>query len=268
MQPEIANFTRVCSYDRAGLGWSEKCRAPRTVNQMVSRVEHPAFEAAVLLLHYILAGHSFGGLLIRAYAHLRPSEVAGLVFVDPVSLEYWTNCSREELRRLRLGTRLSRRGALLARLGIVRAALAALVSGGRFFPKLVARATAGQGTSVMEGLIGEVQKLPPEVWPMVRSHWSSPKCFQAMASYLEVLPESAQRCASSCRFRRIFRSSFSLPQLQLRLSWKNASRGFGGARSGRHIRVDQSGHWLQLERPDLVVAAVRELVDATRKPLS
>jgi pimeloyl-ACP methyl ester carboxylesterase len=262
VQPEIAKFTRVCSYDRAGLGWSEECLAPRTVAQMVSEL-NSLLQQDGISPPYVLVGHSFGGLLIRAYAHLRPEEVAGLVFVDPVSLEYWANCSAEEQQRLRLGARLSRRGAWLARLGVVRLTLAALVSGGRFFPKLLTRATAGQGTKVVENLLGEVQKLPQEVWPMICSHWSSPKCFHALASYLQVLPESARAALRMpipphIPFVILSASNARDEELKERESWVQQSR------AGRHIRVERSGHWVQLEQPDLVVGAVREMVDAMR----
>ena len=106
VQPEIAKFTRVCSYDRAGLGWSEKCRELRTVPQMVSELSSLLANAGISP-PYILVGHSFGGLLVRAFAHLRPADVVGLVLVDPVSLEHWAACSPEEQRRLRLGDRKS-----------------------------------------------------------------------------------------------------------------------------------------------------------------
>jgi pimeloyl-ACP methyl ester carboxylesterase len=87
VQAQVAEFTRVASYDRAGLGWSGLSLAPRTLEQMVSELA-ALLAQAQLPPPYILAGHSFGGLLIRAYAHLRPADVAGLVFIDPVSLTH------------------------------------------------------------------------------------------------------------------------------------------------------------------------------------
>ncbi|MGA8028476.1 MAG: alpha/beta hydrolase [Bryobacteraceae bacterium] len=262
VQPEIAGFTCVCSYDRAGLGWSGNCSAPRTVQRMVMELR-ALLSRANVIPPYILVGHSFGGLLIRAFAHLAPGEVAGLVLVDPVALQYWANCGEDELRCLRIGARLSRRGAVLAHFGIVRAALAALVSGSRRFPKLVARASAGRGSKVMEGLISEVQKLPPEVWPMIRAHWSCPKCFAGMAKYLSALPENAQAALEMPIPQEIpliilSASSATENELKERDAWVQQSE------RGRHIRVDGCGHWVQLERPDLVVAAIRELVELAR----
>lgn len=208
---------------------------------------------------YILVGHSFGTLVARAYAHLRPEEVSGLVFLDPVSLEHWANCEMKERERLSAGVKLSRRGVLLSRLGIVQLALTALASGARRFPKLVVQAAAKRGTKVMEGLTGEVQKLPPEVWPKVRAHWSRPKCFAAMAMYLEYLPQNActaraMPVAAHIPLTILSASTATEAELRERDSWvKQSARG-------QHIRVEQCGHWIQLERPDVVVDTVRALM--------
>lgn len=262
VQPKVAEFTRVCSYDRAGLSWSDHCAGARTLHQIVA-------ELMSLLSHaglngpYILVGHSFGGAVIRAFAHLQPANIAGLIFVDPVSLDYWANCGPSQERRLRLGTRLSRRGALLARVGVVRAALTVLAFGGKRLPKLIARISAGQGTDVILRLVGEMKRLPQELWPTVRAHWSCPKCFRAMAAYLEALPENARAAllmpiAPEIPFIVLSASSANNAELEERNSWVQQSR------CGRHIRIEDSGHWLQLERPEVVVAAIQELVGLVR----
>jgi len=69
--PEIAKLTRVVAYDRAGVGESEAGQRPRTAQQIATE------------LPYILVGHSIGGPYIRVFAHRYPTEVAGMVFVDP-----------------------------------------------------------------------------------------------------------------------------------------------------------------------------------------
>lgn len=81
VQPEVAQFTRVCSYDRAGLGLSDAGPLPRTSKQI-------ATELHTLLLHvglqppYVMVGHSFGALNIRMYASEYPGEVAGMVMIE------------------------------------------------------------------------------------------------------------------------------------------------------------------------------------------
>lgn len=258
VQPKIASFTSVVSYDRAGLGWSALSPVPRTVPGMVNELRSLLSQAS-LEPPYVLVGHSFGGLLVRAYASLYPKEVAGLVLVDPVSIAAWANCPESELQRLHLGVKLSRRGAWAARLALVRAALGALMAGRRWFPKLAARMSGPQGTAAMTNMVGEVRKLPPEVWPIVRSHWSDPKCFRALSGYLNSLPESARYAAGMHPITGIplivLSASNAKPEeLDEREQWISESG------IGKQIRVPHSGHWLHLEQPDLVVSAVREVI--------
>jgi pimeloyl-ACP methyl ester carboxylesterase len=81
VQPDLSRITRTCSYDRAGLGWSDPGPAPRDP-------EHIAVELHTMLANagiegpYVLAGHSIGGKHIRMFTELYPDEVLGLVFVD------------------------------------------------------------------------------------------------------------------------------------------------------------------------------------------
>ena len=104
----------------------------RTTSNIVDEL-HALIEAARIPRPYILAGHSFGGMLARAYAAKYPGEIAGLVLVDPLSPREWLHVSPANARMLGFGVRLSRRGAWLARIGVVRAALALLMAGGRRF---------------------------------------------------------------------------------------------------------------------------------------
>jgi pimeloyl-ACP methyl ester carboxylesterase len=80
-QPDIAKFTRVCSYDRAGYGWSTPGPMPRTSAQIVKEL-HALLTAAGEKPPYVLVAHSFGGFNVRLYTADYPDEVAGLVFVD------------------------------------------------------------------------------------------------------------------------------------------------------------------------------------------
>lgn len=81
VQPEIANFTRVCSYDRAGLGYSDSTSEPRT-SKVIAQQLHALLQAAGVRPPYILVGHSMGGYDVRLYASFYRSEVAGMVLVD------------------------------------------------------------------------------------------------------------------------------------------------------------------------------------------
>lgn len=84
--PEVAKFTRVCLFDRFGLGSSEPGPLPRTSASMVAEL-HELLTNAAVPAPYILVGHSFAGLNIRLFASTYPQKVSGLVFVDAVHPE-------------------------------------------------------------------------------------------------------------------------------------------------------------------------------------
>ena len=82
VQPAIAAETRACSYDRAGLGFSDPSPKPRTSTNIVDDL-HRLLQAAHIKPPYVLVGHSLGGMNIKLYAETYPWEVVGMVFVDP-----------------------------------------------------------------------------------------------------------------------------------------------------------------------------------------
>ena len=81
VQPQLARTTRVCAYDRAGLGWSDRGPLPRTGQRMAKEL-HRLLERAGIAGPYVLVGHSLGGLVARLYQHDYPQEVVGMVLVD------------------------------------------------------------------------------------------------------------------------------------------------------------------------------------------
>jgi len=84
LQPLLASSHRVCSYDRAGLGFSETGPLPRTAQAEANDL-HALVHTAKLQTPLILVGHSLGSYIARLYAAAHPRDVAGLVLVDPVS---------------------------------------------------------------------------------------------------------------------------------------------------------------------------------------
>jgi pimeloyl-ACP methyl ester carboxylesterase len=200
----------------------------------------------------VLVGHSFGGLLVRLYAAAHPEHVAGLVLVDPALTAEWSVPTQGRLAMLQRGVKLSRRGAWLARIGFVRLALAALSAGARPLAKLFARASSGGATPVTERLVGEVRKLPPELWPVVQSHWCRADCFESMADHLATLPAVAAAVArlGSPGVRTIVISGAHLTTEQL-----TEHRSLG-----EHVIAAGSGHWVHLDRPDLIAEAVHKLL--------
>src|SRR5829696_4783556 len=84
VQREVSDTTRVCSYDRAGMGWSEMGPEPRDARQISSEL-HTLLGKAGIDGPYVLVGHSFGGMYMQTYAARYPDEVAGVALVDSSS---------------------------------------------------------------------------------------------------------------------------------------------------------------------------------------
>ena len=248
----------MLSYDRAGFGWSDpaphSCTALDAARDLALLLDRAGIRGPL-----VLAGHSFGALIVRVFEQKYPARVAGLLLVDPVSRTEWREADERRKHMLARGVMLSKRGELLARLGIVKLALRLLMSGSRTIPKLLARASAGRGAGVAERLTGEVRKMPPEVWPAVAAHWSEARCFRAMAGTLENLPLSVTQIDET-------RSLGNLPLIVLSAGSTSAqalSEHVHDARlsvRGEHIVVPGSGHWIQLDAPIAVVDAIRTLI--------
>src|SRR5207302_644510 len=82
VQPEVAKFTQVCSYDHSGIGWSDT--GPQDSCALRVNEAHTALRNLGIKGPYVLVGHSLGGLVARIYAARYPDEVAGMVFADSV----------------------------------------------------------------------------------------------------------------------------------------------------------------------------------------
>src|SRR5215207_10023644 len=115
---QLAQTTRVCAYDRAGMGWSERGTEPRDA-KLISSELHTLLKGADTQGPYVLVGHSYGGLYARMYAARYSEEVAGVALVDSMHPEQFTRS--EEGRAMYENTR--RMGAFipfLTRLGVIR----------------------------------------------------------------------------------------------------------------------------------------------------
>jgi pimeloyl-ACP methyl ester carboxylesterase len=98
VQPEVAMWTRACSYDRAGAGFSNPGPLPRTSVRIASEL-HSALHNGGAKGPYILVGHAFGGDIVRTFADRYMREVAGLVLVDADSDDVGSRPRQEEAHR-------------------------------------------------------------------------------------------------------------------------------------------------------------------------
>jgi pimeloyl-ACP methyl ester carboxylesterase len=83
VQPQVSGFTRVCSYDRAGFGWSDAPNQARTASNTANELDRLLTRAAVPG-PYVVVGHDFGGLIIRVFTARHRKQVVGMVLVDSV----------------------------------------------------------------------------------------------------------------------------------------------------------------------------------------
>jgi pimeloyl-ACP methyl ester carboxylesterase len=263
VQPAVSTFAHVMSYDRAGFGWSDRRRNPRRP-VILAKELHELLEAAKLSPPYILVGHSFGGLIVRAFIQQYPQEVSGLVLVDALHPHEWLNPNHEQRRTMVGGILFSRVGAFLAAIGVVRFCLQRLSGGRSTAPRAVLRTFGNSAVSVVSRVVGEVTKLPKEVLPAVRSHWSRPKSFLTMANYIAGLRASSKEMSGTGL-------PSDLPLVVLSAEKASAERNEEQkdlaqlCANVEHAIIPDCGHWVHLDRPDVVVEAIRRVVEISQR---
>jgi pimeloyl-ACP methyl ester carboxylesterase len=250
VQPEIAKLTRVCAYDRAGMGWSEPSPDPRTMNATVDEL-HTLLINAGIPGPYVLVGHSLGGMHMRAYAHSYPEEVVGLIQVDSLHEDQavldpvFTKANQDNARQFRTLALLNATGLMalvpqsIPNLGLpddVYAQWQAVLATTPYFETTIAELLSMEGNclQVRALKITSFGDLPLTVLSAGRR--------DTVASLTD---------AENQRYREVWES------LQPHLAALSSA--------GKQVIAEQSGHMIQLEQPDLVIEAIREVVDATRK---
>jgi pimeloyl-ACP methyl ester carboxylesterase len=255
----------VCSCDRAGFGWSDAGPLPRTAGRIAEEL-HTLLQRAHVPPPFLFVGHSFGGLVAQIFTHRFQSEVAGMVLVDPAHAEDWVTPAPKEQVLIDRGARLCRYGAISARVGVARA-VTALVSLGqlalaRGLVKVVSR---GRLSRQDEAILAPIEKLPPEVRPVLAQFWTKPRFFEALGSQIESISVSAAQVleATADRFGDlplVTISSTSPGEYRLRQQDRLAHL----STRGRHIMASNSGHWIPLDQPTVVIDAVTDMVSAVR----
>ncbi|MGH9858527.1 MAG: alpha/beta fold hydrolase [Candidatus Acidiferrales bacterium] len=263
VQAEIAKLTRTVAYDRAGFGWSDRGPLPRTASRVVDELRAMLREAAIPP-PYVLVGHSFGGLVMHLFAAKHREEVAGLVLVDAPFPREWIELSPLNRRKLMGGAFLCRRGVWFCRFGVGRLIARLATRGARKSARnTVTLITYGLLRGHEDRLLAPLWRLPPELRGPLQMFWTQPKFYEALASQMQHMPASAREAESAGALGDIplvvLTAGNPTPQ---RAAQQEAMARL--ATRGEHRISTESGHWIQLDDPALVIAAIRDVLVAAQ----
>lgn len=254
VQPEVAKFARVCSYDRAGYGWSEVGPKPRTSLQIAKELR-ALLDASGEKGPYVLVGHSFGGYNVRVFTSLYPGDVVGVVLVDaehgdeekrinellpPLVKEQ----ERQHDQRAGMLDRIF--APLLFHLGIDRLKLAAGWDGNNSLPKELRQELQYLGPRSEEAGMAE-NAADSTSWDQVRS-----------AGGLGDRPLIVLTAGKPYDPDPLLSKEQSVNQDEMWINVLQAEEAHLSTR-GKQVIVPDSGHMIPYERPAAVVSAIREV---------
>ncbi|MBE9207114.1 alpha/beta hydrolase [Nostoc sp. LEGE 06077] len=246
---ELAKLGRVCIYDRAGYGWSDHSPYPRTSRQIVQELDLLLTKAGIEP-PYVLVGNSFGSYNVRLYAHLFPEKVAGIVLTDGLHETGMSQMSLQ-LQALKLffisGFLISIPGSILGIIRLLRVC------------------------KVFELIKPELRNFSQNSLNWVKRSFCRPKHWITMSREMINLDKSARQVSIAKDFAQsplvsIKANSFFKPSF-----WSIfiPLRGANQLRDKMHIQLgnlstdflqveaNQSGHFVWLDQPDVIVDAVK-----------
>jgi pimeloyl-ACP methyl ester carboxylesterase len=243
VQGEIGKFTRACSYDRAGIMWSEPGPRPRdgeTIAAELKSVLENAGEAGP----YILVGHAFGGAYVRIFAGQNPDDVCGMVLVESSHPDMF---------------------ALFEKYGIV-----SEIPDKNIRPLILLLSHLGSPGRYK----GNVYDLPPEIYDPVQAFLPE----SSMAWFDEEV-EAPTTLAQAGQYEYLgdwplivlatSRPSPSLGDLGQKLDdlWLEMQRDLLSLSENSEIRIFEGGHYPQLQDPDVVIEAIQDVLRSCEKTL-
>lgn len=251
VQPFVAQHTRVCTYDRVGLGYSE----PGTVAIDTEAVAHrlrQLLKQAGISGPFVLVGHSYGGLHARTFARLYPSEVAGVVLVDSVHESQLRYFPEEAVRSPWILDALFRCGPLLSRIGLYRLLnLPGLLAGNLNLPadtrlraKILMQPSATWRAMLAEYRMSRIETNQDAIAPLP-PHLALTVITQGKGAGSDLQHVSPTVAAEVSR---------TWLELQKRLASLSDT--------SRHIVAGGSSHYVQLDDPECVISCILDMLES------
>jgi len=253
VQPEVAKFTRILTYDRAGYGWSDSSSEPRTAEQVVSELRQLLREVEIEP-PYVLVGMSSSGLFSRLFAYDYPEEVAGMVLVDVAHERMYDDTPGEwvELNK-RLEGLLTHVVPIMGHTGLLRLLV------------------TFDSVPMAAGLF---QKFPPSIRPLAKALYSQTqfgKNFAQESAAVSVSMNQIEQTRPTKSFPDIplivlsaGKPDFDITQEVVEKLQELHADLANESPQGVHIVAHESGHAIQLDEPELVIDAIRQVVEKVR----
>jgi pimeloyl-ACP methyl ester carboxylesterase len=268
LQEEISTFTRVCSYDRSGTGFSDIRPEGRTVQQMSDELA-TLLETANIEAPYILVGHSFGGMIVRLYASQYPENIAGIVLLDSVHPDFYSDTINAKFPELAEGQD-------------------SVVSQFEETAEMLSNAPIPRNLAPLFIPDSDVAYFLPEE---LRKDWKQqvmiPEYFQSMVGSINVLDESVEQVTGTnlqdipltviAAGKSYLATAIIRPQNELAPNYAIAEENIEEYTSvwldfqedlanlstnSTLIIAEESGHYIHYDQPELVLNAIRQLVEA------
>lgn len=233
VQPEVAKTTRICTYDRAGMGWSESSPEPRTAREFAKEL-HTLLEKANEPGPYVLVAHSMGGYTARVYAHDYPEEVAGLVLIDP------QNLSTEDATTFNPAPKPGKNSlpVLMARIGLAR---------------------------LLAGPLGSIQNLPEGDKQAYTANTVTPRSTRTLLDEGMGMSEGGAQARAVTTLGALPLIVLSRGKDMDAESAASQARYLQLSTNSQHLIADQSGHRIMIEQPEAAVAAIVKMVELVRQ---
>jgi pimeloyl-ACP methyl ester carboxylesterase len=254
IRPSIAKVTRVVTYDRAGLGWSDPSPKPRRADVMAEEL-HTLLHNAKIEGKYILVGHSLGGPVLRQFAAKYPAEVAGLVMVDSAHEQQMKHFPEAMVKMANSMKGMMGIMKLMGKLGIF-ALKPSLISIGDYgkLPSDLATQMQGvmaSGDSHAEALIAETESV-----------------YAAQAQPVSTLGDLSLTVISHGQLDANAVPPSLGPQVRddYEAAWQKLQVEITSLSTrGRRIVAAMSGHNVIFDQPEIVIESILEMVESTNQ---